>query len=167
DPRPRETLDAVIEAYRRQPPGRGRVEMAARIINMGGEDVWQQLSGNPQKILVDLQSARIRRDKSRAVLRCTIFQSIHHEKGDLFEASKPVARLEKLDEKLGADGTGEQHVLPLSYLANASSGGSGPWIAEVPADLLSPGKWQLTVVGKVDAADDHEWCSEPAVVDVD
>lgn len=163
DPRPRETLDAVIEAYRRQPPGRGRVEMAARIIDIGGEYVWQQLSGNPDKILVNLQSARIRRDERRAVVRFTIFQSIHHDKGDLFKASKPVAALEKLD----THGTGEPHVLPLSYLANASSGGRGPWIAEVPADLLSPGKWQLIVVGKVDAVDDYEWCSEPAVVDVD
>lgn len=163
EPRPRETLDAVIEAYRRQPPGRGRVEMAASIIHMGGEYVWQQLSGNPDKILVDLQGARIRRDERGAVLRFTIFQSIHHGKGDLFTASKPVAALEKLD----THGAGERHVLPLFHLANASSGGKGPWIAEVPADLLSPGKWQLIVVGKVDAVDDYEWCSEAAVVDLD
>jgi hypothetical protein len=163
DPRPRETLDAVIEAYRRQPPGHGRVEMAARLIDMGGEYVWQQISGNPDKILVDLQGARIRRDERGAVVRFTIFQSIHHGRGDLFTASKPVAAMEKLD----TDGTGERHVLPLFYLANASSGGNGPWIAEVPAERLSPGKWQLIVVGKVDAVDDYEWCSEPAVVNVD
>ena len=70
-------------------------------------------------------------------------------------------------EKLDAHGAGEQHVLPLFYLAKASSGDEGSWIAEVPAERLSPGKWQLIVVGKVDAVDDYEWCSEPAVVNVD
>lgn len=74
-----------------------------------------------------------------------------------------IALLEKLD----AHEPGECYVLPLFYLTNASSGGKGPWIAEVPADLLSSGKWQLIVLGKVDAVDDYEWCSEPAILDVD
>ncbi|TET39176.1 MAG: hypothetical protein E3J72_01175 [Planctomycetota bacterium] len=155
-------LPALLEAYKVEPPGEARDELAYTIIRLGGNGLWEKLTNNPHGILVTLYSfAQHDNNISFNLNR-------QHGYGTVYEC--PVMILERLDDS-GKVAETRQMPLPATYLPN-------PWEAGWPHSMgsinvkfsvagFTPGKWRVTVKGTAGKDENKaRWTSEPKIFNV-
>ena len=164
-PTKQNVIDAITEVYQRHPPGYARTEIAQTLIEIGGEDVWKQVSGNRGKILVNLQNCQVRRFQGGAKLSLSVFKDSRQAIQELYTAERPTLLLERLsDEK--PPRVLEQKSIELSELTDDGNGFGGPKSVNVLAGDLAEGTWRLTVMGKAGDRGQYGWRSEPALIEL-
>jgi hypothetical protein len=151
-------LTALAAAYRREPPGEARDDLAAAVHAIGGPAHWQELTGNPRGLFARLHDFGHRGGK--------VFFWLHLDAAGLSVHECPTLVLEKLDGRKGG-GVAEKKEQPLPVVNlprpwNEGWNGSGYLLVEVPMGTLAEGTWRLTVRGTAGKDKDKvKWTAEP------
>ncbi len=161
-PTKQDVIDAITEAYQRHPPGYTRTEIAQTLIEIGGEDVWKQVSGNPGKILVKLQNCQFTRGGQLSFL---VFKDPRQAIHELYTAERPTLLLERLSDD-EPPRVLEQKSIELSELADDRYTFGAPKSISVPAGDLAEGTWRLIITGKIGEGGQSSWRSERAVIEL-
>ncbi len=155
-PHSRRALPDLVKAYRAEPPGEARDELAEAVCVVGGPKHWQELTGNPPRVLVRLRGLERREPLvyfwlnllpcGQAVYEC------------------PTLRLERLDK---ANKVAEMKQIPLPVVHKDKAWGVG-WdgdsllFVQFAVQDFKPGTWRVTVQGTAGKdKDKQKWVSEP------
>jgi hypothetical protein len=148
-------LAALTAAYRAEPPGSARDDIAAAVHAIGGAAHWQEVSGNPRGLFARLHDLGHQGSK--------VFFWLHLEAAGLSVYECPTLTLERLDgAKVAETKTELLPVLNLPPPWNDGWEGRPYLLAEFPTGGLAPGTWRVTVRGT--AGKDKEkvkWSAEP------
>lgn len=160
-------LPALIEAYRNEPPGHERNEMAEIILRLGKEGVWEKASGNPDGMLVVLHKPYQKTEYGREVIA---FQMLNRSSSGMKIITKqPMLIMERLDDN-GKVQDRRSMPVPVSYPKDIWKKGwshnQGVVSVEVPRASLTEGKWRFTLEGVIGKENAQKWRSEPAVFEV-
>ncbi len=151
-------LGALTAAYRAEPPGPARDEIAAATYAIGGPAHWQEVSGNPRGLFARLHDFGHRDGK--------VFFWLHLETGGLAVHECPTLLLEWLDPRRGS-GVAERKEQPLPVVNlrrpwNEGWDGNTYLLVEVPTGALGEGTWRVTVRGTAGKDGDKvKWAAEP------
>ncbi len=131
-------LTALAAAYRAEPPGQARDELAAAVHEIGGPALWQELTGNPRGLFARLHDFAIYNRRLSFWLQL--------EAAGLSVYECPTYVLERLDGGKVAETRTEP--LPVTNLPrswNDGWDGSPYLLSEIPMPALAPGSWRITV----------------------
>jgi hypothetical protein len=152
----RSALPALVKAYRAEPPGAARDELAEAVCVVGGEKLWQELTGNPPRVLVRLRDIERRDQQVHFWLNLLPSDRIVYE--------QPTLLLERLDK---ANKVVETKRMPLPVV-NLSKPWSEGWnggsllLAQFSVKDFKPGVWRASVQGTVGKdKDKRKWTAEP------
>jgi hypothetical protein len=148
-------LAALTAAYRREPPGEARDEIAAAVHALGGPGHWQELTGNPRGLFGRLHDFGHRDGQ--------VFFWLHLETPGLSVFECPNLTLERLEAGKAVETNTEP--LRVANLPRAWKDGwdGGPYLlVEVPTGTLAAGTWRVTVRGTAGQDKDKvKWAAEP------
>lgn len=154
----RRGLPEFVKLYRSEKTTRVRNVAVEAIRRIGGADFWEELSGNPQGIVVFLRYAGLQEDKLEFHL------NLDYTYAKITE--RPVFQFQELR----GDGNAAKplSVKPtVSYPKDLFTKGwenhHGMVVMTVPANKVKPGRWRVTVKGSWEG---HTWQSEPVEVTV-
>jgi hypothetical protein len=152
-------LAALVSAYKEEPTGPVRDELAEAVCAVGGPAHWQELRGNPSGLLVRLRDLERQGGEVHFWLSMTPCGQAVRE--------RPTLLLERLG-LLGIPAQTKRLPLPVSNLPR-------PWhegwdgreylLVQLPLKDLAPGTWRLTVEGTA-GKDRKKWTSEPRTFDI-
>jgi hypothetical protein len=149
-------LAALSAAYRTQPPGPTRDDLAEVVCTLGGPAHWQGVSGNPRGLCGWL------RDFDRQQAQAAFWLQLRT--GALTVLECPTLRLERLEPTGKVAETKDR---PLSAVNlprpwNEGWDGAALLLVEFPTGMLAPGTWRVTVTGTAGIGPDRvKWTTEP------
>lgn len=158
-----DVIAAIIDVYHSDLPEYSRKEVAETLIQMGGEGVWEKVSGNPGKILVNLQNCEFRRRQNGEELSFSIYQHVYQSIKDLYSFAQPALTLERLSDE-DPPQVVEQKTIKLTGLSDKGGPFQGPQYVRIPSADLAEGTWRLTLAGKAGDRGQYSWRSEPALL---
>ena len=158
-----DVIAAIVDVYHTDLPEYSRKEVAETLIQLGGQDVWEKVSGNPGKILVTLQNCEFRRRQNGEELSFSIYQHFYQTIKDLYSFAQPTLTLERLSDE-DPPRVVEKKTIELSGLSGKGAPFQGPQYVRVPSADLAEGTWRLTLAGKAGDRGQYSWRSEPALL---
>jgi hypothetical protein len=149
-------LTALTVAYRKEPPGPARDDLAEAVARIGGPIHWQTVSGNPRGLRGRL------RDFERRGRQVSFWLQL--ETGGLRVFECPTLRLERLDSGDKPAETKEQP-MPVTNLPKPWKegwDGTSCLLVELPVGTLAPATWRVTVLGTAGKGKTlSKWTAEP------
>jgi hypothetical protein len=138
--RTRRALPALVKAYRAEPAGTTRDELAELLCTLAEPRQWQELTGNPPGLLVRVH------DFARARKQVRFWLSLHRGRYKVHEC--PTLNLERL-EKNGKVAEKKSLLLPVRNPVSWSAGWDGAsfLLVQLPLEGLKPGIWRMVVTG--------------------
>lgn len=158
-----DVIAAIINVYHSDLPEYSRKEVAETLIQLGGEGVWEKVSGNPGKILVTLQNCEFRRRQNGEELSFSIYQQVYQSMKDLYSFAQPTLMLERLSDE-DPPQVVEKKTIELKGLSDKGAPFQGPQYVRVPSGDFAEGTWRLTLAGKAGDRGQYSWRSEPALL---
>ena len=162
---PKWCSDLVVDRYESQPPGWQRNHYARWLNTLLDDYQWQQLTGNPDKALIQIESHQLPEDANdqRVFFELSFRPTEIGE--DLAEIYIVAERLDELGEVIELQQLRPTRTHRSEMHAALGMSSTAPWF-HAPTDGLSEGIWRLTVHGVVGPDDSRSWTSEPALVDL-
>jgi hypothetical protein len=154
----KQALPDLVSAYKAEPPGTTRDLLARAVREIGGEDNWRELTGNPRGILVLLNGFDLCNHD------VTFWLDMECAYETVYECPQLV--LERLDDE-GGVAERKETPLPFTYMPKPwSEGWDGAHAGSIDVRFscaeLAPGTWRVTVKGTAGQGDDQvAWISEP------
>lgn len=159
----RAALPLLIEAYRREPPGSVRNQLAETVRDLSGEQTWQEVSGNSDRMLVVLYSFGMNSNYGWEKISFNMNMSLLGGKiRGIYR--QPTLIVERLDQN--AEVVQRKTMpLPVSYPKNIwVKGWTNQVISvEVPSAGMAEGTWRFVVEGVAGKDRRTKWRSEPGL----
>jgi hypothetical protein len=155
-------LPALVAAYRSEPAGPVRDDLAEAVCLIGGSSHWQELTGNPSGLLARLC------DLEQRGKEVSFWLSLSPTDRSVYEC--PTLVLERMDPR---GKVLETKNLPLPVVAMPrpwSEGwdGSALLLVQFSLEQLAPGTWRIGVQGTVGKDKDKvKWSAEPRMITQD
>ena len=156
-------MPALAEAYRKEPPGSTRNEIAEIVHREGGAGLWERLSGNPAGILVIVYSFNMNENYGREAIH---FSARIPRLAGKAISEQPTLVMERLGEK---DAVVERKTMPLpvsnpkDLWKKGWSDHDGVISVEVPSASMAEGLWRFVLEGTAGTQPRKKWRSEPGL----
>ena len=159
------TLPSLIDAYRNEPPGETRNEMALIVLRMGGAVRWAEITGNPNGTLIIVEAYPDDTAKPTNIQLYLFNQSLE----EYAIAELPTLIFEQLgrdDKVLKRQSMPLNVTYPKDIWQKGWPNGNACVYATVSLSSLTVGRWRFVVEGTLGNDPSKKWRSEPAILDV-